>query len=162
MTGTVTGLRTDPKDPSVLTAAIVRCADNTDQEVPATLVIGMLSPHFSRNSRSAYLYDDIDCTGNTQAGLKWIRRLASEQENAEKLQKLVPSYALPWNKLRVTYSCGQRGRIFRFFVPPEARKHISIPGGYEKNVWPYTYMPIPGKEHLFYIINRYEGHYGAR
>lgn len=82
----------------------------------------------------------------------------SETENAKELQSVVPSSALPWDKLKVSYSCGTKAIVFGFFVPPEARSSLPIPGGYENNVWPYTYMPIPGVEHKFYIINRVEGH----
>lgn len=60
--------------------------------------------------------------------------------------------------MRVSYDCSQRFINFRFYIPPEGRNSLPIPGGYENNVWPYTYIPIPGKEQKFYIINRVEGH----
>lgn len=91
-------------------------------------------------------------------GLKLIRRIASEPSNSEEIQKLVFPRALSWDQLRVNYDCRQRFVCFRFHVPPEARDSLPIPGGYENNVWPYSYVPVPGKEHKFYMINRIEGH----
>lgn len=59
----------------------------------------------------------------------------------------------------MTYDCRQPFICFRFYVPPEGRDSLPIPGGYENNVWPYTYVPMPGKERKLYIINRIEGHH---
>lgn len=81
--------------------------------------------------------------------------------NAEILQKLRPPSALDWDKLKVDYDIGLRSTCFRFHVPPEACESLPIPGGYENNIWPYSFAPIPGKESKYYLINRIEGHRSA-
>ncbi|KAH8117861.1 hypothetical protein DFH11DRAFT_1503246 [Phellopilus nigrolimitatus] len=136
--GTATGVKTIPGDPTTLSSVTVRAAEGAEENVPATLV--------------------IDCTGGTQAGLKWIRRIANEPAHADALQRLVPAGALPWDDLRVEYNTKQRYIRFRFYVPPEARARLPIPGGYARNTWMYTYMPVPGVERKLYMINRIEGH----
>ena len=89
-----------------------------------------------------------------------MRRITSEAVNAEKIQKLAPPYALPWDQLRVSYDCKQRIVDFSFYIPPEGRDSLPIPGGYEHNAMPYAGMPIPGKERKCFLIIRIEGHRG--
>lgn len=160
LTGTAVGVHTSPNDLSVLSAVTVRLPDGTKQDVPASLVIGDYTSFNLEDNENLPLCA-LDCTGATEAGVKWLRRIASERVDDEQLRELMPSNALPWEKLRITYDVHVRFIIFRFYVPPEARNSLPIPGGYEKNVWPYTYTPIPGKEHKFFMVNRIEGHRGS-
>lgn len=157
LTGTVVGVQPSPKDLSILSAVTVRLPDGTMQDTPAILVAGIQN-FFHLEWNNYLLICGSDCTGGSQAGVKWLRRIASEPCNVEQLRKTNPPKALHWDKLRINYDVGVRFVIFRFYVPPEARDSLPIPGGYENNVWPYTYIPIPGKEHKFFMINRIEGH----
>lgn len=159
MAGTVIEVIPLAKDFSTLSGVAVRIPDGNVQEIPATFVIGALSSHYLEIVDLLLL--SIDCTGGAQAGLKWLRRIASKPENVMQIQSLSPSSSLPWDKLRITYDCAVRFIVFRFYVPPEARESLPIPGGYENNVWPYTYTPVAGKERIFFAINRIEGHRSA-
>ncbi|KAI5116397.1 hypothetical protein M0805_005865 [Coniferiporia weirii] len=136
--GTATGVSTASGDPSTLSSVTVRTSEGVEENIAAALV--------------------IDCTGGTQAGLKWTRRVAAESSNSAILQKHVPAGALPWDDVKIEYNTAQRFICYRFYVPPEARARLPIPGGYENNVWPYTYMPIPGAERKLFMFNRIEGH----
>ena len=42
VTGTVVGVKTDQKDPSKLSSVLIRSADNAEQEIQASMVIGGL------------------------------------------------------------------------------------------------------------------------
>ena len=82
----------------------------------------------------------IDCTGRSQAGLKWLGRLC-EMNNTTSMKNDL------FANLRLDYNTGQRYRNFKFYVPPEARARLPIPGGYEHgDPWLYTFLPKPGVE----------------
>ncbi|THH06443.1 hypothetical protein EW145_g4086 [Phellinidium pouzarii] len=136
--GTATGINTVPGDPTTLSSVTIRTPEGNGEKIPAALV--------------------IDCTGGTQAGLKWLRRIAADTVNTETLQKCAPAGALSWDDVKIEYSTAQPYIVYRFYVPPEARAKLPIPGGYENNIWPYMYMPVPGVERKIFMMNRIEGH----
>ncbi|KAL5526452.1 hypothetical protein ACEPAF_8175 [Sanghuangporus sanghuang] len=135
--GTVTGLNTVSGDPMTISSVSVRLPDGNTEETPATLV--------------------IDCTGASQAGLKWLRRIATDPVNSNSLQLHAPSNAISWDDLRLSYNTHQKYIRFRWPVPPEARDRLPIPGGYNNVPWMYTYFPIPGKEQKLFMFSRVEG-----
>ncbi|KAL5526456.1 hypothetical protein ACEPAF_8179 [Sanghuangporus sanghuang] len=136
--GTVTNLDADPADLVTISSVSVRLPDGDMEDIPATLV--------------------IDCTGGTQAGFKWLRRIATDPMNSEGLQRYTPSGAIPWDDLRLAYNTAQKYIRFRWHIPEEARGRLPIPGGYNNVPWMYTYFPVPGKEQKLFMFSRIEGH----
>ncbi|THH04060.1 hypothetical protein EW145_g5799 [Phellinidium pouzarii] len=136
--GTVMGNNTIPGDPMVLSSVSVCRPGGDELKVPAALVIE-------------------DCTCSSHAGLKWLRRTSAESNNVDLLQMHVPANALPWDDVRISYHTANCYVCYRFYVPPECRARLPIPSGYEKNIWPYTYTPVPGVERKFFMMNRIEG-----
>lgn len=77
--------------------------------------------------------------------MKWLSRVSSS----------------PLEDLRIDYNTMQRYRTFRFTLPPEARVKLPIPGGYErfiKRPWIYSYMPVPGVERKYLVVDKLDGH----
>ncbi|KAL5529778.1 hypothetical protein ACEPAG_5765 [Sanghuangporus baumii] len=139
--GTVTGIIADECDPATVTSVTVR----TDSE--AQMII-----------RSSLV---IDCTGGSQAGLKWLKRIFFDPKYSTLLyrNKSVPKGAIPFDDgLKIEYNTVHRYRKFRVSVPPELRLRLPIPGGYEKAAWLYTYLPRPGRDRKLFMIERMEGH----
>lgn len=71
------------------------------------------------------LYVCLDCSGPSQVGLKWLKRIY----NAEPLPARRGS--LPFDDIRLEYKTSQRYQIFKTYVPPAARSRIPIPEGYD-------------------------------
>ncbi|KLO08764.1 hypothetical protein SCHPADRAFT_931591 [Schizopora paradoxa] len=134
VTGTVTGVKPFADDHSKIEKVVVSKSDSDGTkllEIPAALV--------------------VDCTGATQAGFKWIKRLCANTNSQE-----IGSDR--WNKLIDSYNIHGNWKAFDFFVPPEIRAVVSIPGGYDNYKWLYTFIPFPGCENKLFLINRIEGH----
>ncbi|KAL5511076.1 hypothetical protein ACEPAH_4291 [Sanghuangporus vaninii] len=139
--GTATGLIVDEHDPATITSVAVRTDSETEMTIPASLV--------------------IDCTGGSQAGFKWLKRVFSDPEYSALLyqNKSIPRRAIPFDDgLKIEYNTVHRYRKFRVSVPPELRSHLPIPGGYENAAWLHTYLPRPGLDRKLFMIERMEGH----
>lgn len=105
--------------------------------------------------RSFHLIDALDCTGRSQSGLKWLRRINQEDTGISTKDEEINNK----NILRLDYNTKQRYQNFRFFVPPDVRSRLPIPGGYEHGgPWLYTFMPKPGKEQKYFVVDRLDGH----
>lgn len=78
--------------------------------------------------------------------------------NSSAIKRHIPSDALAWDDVKIEYNTAQKWIKYRFYLPPEARKRLPVPGGYDNAPWMYTYMPLPGKERKIYMISRIEGH----
>ncbi|KAH8110545.1 hypothetical protein DFH11DRAFT_1620404 [Phellopilus nigrolimitatus] len=131
MVGTAANVRTVKDDQMTLSSVVVRMSDHTEKTIPAAMV--------------------IDCTGGSQGGLKWLRRVGAEADKA-------PGSLLPLDRLRVSYSTAQQTRTYQFFVPPEARARLPIPNGYDNSTWIYSFMPKFGIGRKSFLVDRIEGH----
>ena len=95
----------------------------------------------------------LDCTGRSQTGLKWLTRLFNTGDITS------PRGSNPFASIRLDYNTQQRYHSFRFFVPPEARARLPIPGGYENGgPWLYTFMSKAGVDQKCFVVDRLEGH----
>ncbi|EJD02944.1 uncharacterized protein FOMMEDRAFT_134111 [Fomitiporia mediterranea MF3/22] len=133
MVGTAKSVDTVQGDTNTLSSVTVRLPDNSEQTIPAALV--------------------VDCTGTTQAGLKWLKRIGAETDKTEGGR-----LALSDPDLRISYCTNQQTRTFYFPIPPEARKKLPIPGGYDNAKWLYTFTPVLGKGRKSVFVDRLEGH----
>lgn len=94
----------------------------------------------------------IDCSGPSQVGLKWLKRVYHTEA-------LTPrAGSLPFDDIKLEYKTSQRYQIHRIHVPPAARPLLPIPGGYDNAGFIYMIMPKPGIEKCVLIIGRVEGH----
>jgi len=107
------------------------------------------------HQRFNFWYFATDCTGYSQSGLKWIKKLHAKSAGEA-------AVAAAWDDLVPTYEIHNRWKTFIFTVPPELRGRLPIPGGYEKVPWIYTFIPFPGKESKNFVVDRIEGHRGKR
>lgn len=117
-----------------------------DVEIPAALVVGALTQYVSLLERT-FLTADVDCTGGTCAGLKWLKRLDTKTT--------VDLYS---SDLREVYHPHIRSVTFRFGVPPTLRPKLPIPGGYDNAHWLYTFLADPKLEMRGMFASRIEGH----
>lgn len=131
MSGVVKGVDTAEDDLDRLTSVTVCLTDNSEITVAASLI--------------------ADCTGSTQAGLKWLKRLQSPTDKTV-------NGKLSLNDIRLSYSTQQNSRCFRFYVPPEARSRLPIPGGYDNAGSLYAFMPFFGNGQKAFSCDRIEGH----
>ncbi|KLO08766.1 hypothetical protein SCHPADRAFT_944179 [Schizopora paradoxa] len=132
--GTVTGIKPYADDPQKIESAIVSQSSPTGvntSEVSAALV--------------------VDCTGGTQAGFKWVKKLYSKSVHQEE----DPGR---WKSLVTSYDIHSSWRAYDFFVPPELRASLPVPGGYDKCSWLYGFVPFLGNETKYFVIYRVEGH----
>ena len=95
----------------------------------------------------------LDSSGGTQVGLKWLKRMCETSVFQPQIAN-----AIPFNQLKKSYNSHLRYYQFRFFVPPEARKRLPIPGGYNNAGYIYTVFPRLGLDKTVVIINKLEGH----
>lgn len=57
------------------------------------------------------------------------------------------------------YNTKRRYQDSRFFVPSDVRPRLPIPDGYEHGgPWLYTFMPKPGREQKYFVVERLDGH----
>ncbi|KAL5489740.1 hypothetical protein ACEPAI_4572 [Sanghuangporus weigelae] len=137
--GTATGIIADERDPATVTSVTVRTDSEAEMIIPSSLV--------------------VDCTGGSQAGFKWLKRIFFGPKYSALLYQSVPKGAIPFDDgLRIEYNTVHRYRKFRVSVPPELRLRLPIPGGYEKAAWLHTYLPRPGCDRKLFMIERMEGH----
>ncbi|KAI5117976.1 hypothetical protein M0805_004909 [Coniferiporia weirii] len=129
LAGTVSGVNTPEEDTRSLSSVVIRLPDGSERTVPAAMV--------------------IDCTGTTQAGLKWLKRLGIKHDETS---------GLPLEDLRISYQTVQRTRTYRFYIPPEARAKLPLPGGYDNATWIYSCMPKFGTGSKSFLVDRIEGH----
>ncbi|PAV19108.1 hypothetical protein PNOK_0595200 [Pyrrhoderma noxium] len=131
LAGTAKGLEVSKDNLDRVTGVEVRLPDNTEKVIPATLV--------------------VDCTGSTQAGLKWLKRIGSPADKTG-------GGKLSLEDAKTFYNVKQWTRTYRFPAPPEARSRLPIPGGYDKAVWMFTYFPLFGRGRRSFLIDKIEGH----
>lgn len=154
LTGTVTDLDLAPKDPSKISLVTVRTPEKTEVRIPASLVIGLYNSQFIcvRQLRTR-----LDCTGRTQAGFKWIKRVIKKAADADS-QRYSAISKESLDHLREDYEVNSPYTSFRFAVPEELRSKLPIPGGFDNARWLYTNFPVAGEETLFTLFNKLEGH----
>lgn len=154
LVGTVTGLNLDPSNLEHISSVTVRKADNMEETIDASLVIGMCCRSSGYFSFSSYIR--ADCSGRTQAGFKWIKKLASIAA------KTIPKYSSikseHLDSLRDEYDTVTPYTNFRFTIPEGLRNKLPIPGGFVNVGWIYANLPIPGKDAVYVIADRMEGH----
>ncbi|KAI5119728.1 hypothetical protein M0805_008658 [Coniferiporia weirii] len=123
----------------ILESVQVRQPDGTEVHIRATLV--------------------VDCTGGTQAGLKWLRRLYTPPTSSAPTPSTALRGTLAFDAgLRTEYNTLQRYTKFRFTIPAARRDSLPVPGGYNRAAWLYTYLPWPGRERKTFMTSRIEGH----
>ncbi|KAJ7592219.1 hypothetical protein C8J56DRAFT_1003295 [Mycena floridula] len=127
--GNCVGVKPDSFDPNYLTSVIVREGDTT-REIEASLV--------------------IDCTGPSQAGIKWMMRAGyGERPNSKE-----PSI----DRLTSMFSGENHYVNFIFDVPPSLGAGVPIPGGWAKNPGAlYSWIPDARTDRRFITIIRCEG-----
>ncbi|EJD02492.1 uncharacterized protein FOMMEDRAFT_157715 [Fomitiporia mediterranea MF3/22] len=139
--GTAIGVSPDEKDLTTLKYVTIRTEYGDEESIPASLV--------------------VDCSGTSQAGIKWLKRIYTDPKYTSVLQctpdipRGVPAFD---ENLKIEYNAKQRFVKFRVFVPPEFRFRLPIPNGYDNAAWMFTYMPRPGLERKFLMLERMEGH----
>ena len=153
MTGTVTNVNTAVGDPTIISSVDVRSPSGLEQTIPAELVVGKFSKRY--RATETRLTPVLDCSGTTQAGFKWLKRISAglDKANSTTLTRSIES-------LRRVYATVQQTRTYKFHIPPEARSHLTIPGGYENATWIYTVLPKFGKGKKSIYVDRIEGHQG--
>lgn len=103
-----------------------------------------------------------DCTGGTQAGVKWLKRLHSDLASQDtEIAMQQPKGSLAWDNLRLNYNVNARLKTFRFYIPPDLRERLCLPVSYERAGLLYVFLPYPGIEKKYFLINRLEGHRSA-
>lgn len=86
--------------------------------------------------------------------MKWLRRIYQEHTGISAEDEGTNA-----NILWLDYNTRQCYRNFRFFVPPDDRSPLPIPGGYKHGgPWLLTLMPKPGKEQKYFVVDRLDGH----
>lgn len=153
MVGTVRGIETAKGDENTISSVIVRLPDNSEATVPASLVVGKSYCEIKSANIANPFSSSLDCTGSSQAGLKWLKRIgaASDKTVGNRL-------ALSDPKMRPSYYTDQQTRTFYFYVPPEIRGKLPIPGGYDNAMWIYSYTPVLAKCTKSLFLDRLEGH----
>lgn len=107
------------------------------------LLIGQRSIFFPTECRTDRII--VDCSGVTQAGLKWLKSAGCE---------------IPQNKI-VEYGPDLHYMTVTFFPPPEVAKRLPIPGGYDNCSFLLSYASAPSDESkIGFIFNRYENNIG--
>lgn len=150
--GTASGLKMAQGKKVEAESVIIRSPTGEEFTLKSSLVIGECNPNIALHYIES-LPHHADCTGRSQNGLKWLKRLSDASE--------IPSHCStnPFTDIRLDYNTQQRYQSFRFFVPPEARTRLPIPGGYEKGgPWLYTFMSKAGVDQKCFVVNRLEGH----
>jgi len=136
MAGTAIGLKTDENDVTKINSVTVAPSDGGKTlDIAAALV--------------------VDCTGGTQAGFKWVKKLHSTATAHEDTES---SKLLNWDNLVNSYDIHARSIVYDFHVPKSLRSTLPIPGGYENCKWLYSFIPLPGREAKNFVIHRLEGH----
>lgn len=101
-----------------------------------------------------YTCDLIDCSGNSQTGFKWIRRLQADNghlPSEESLQR--------FEEHRVAYDPKIYYATFRIPIPVEMRQRLPIPGGYQPaKGFLYAFVPQPPEEYRTITLVVVEGH----
>ena len=123
--------------------------------------MGLIASHYWDFICSPFFFDEkfylhklsllLDCTGSTQAGLKWLKRIGSPADKTG-------GGKLSLEDAKTFYNVKQWTRTYRFPVAPEARSRLPIPGGYDKAVWMFTYFPLFGRGRRSFLIDKIEGH----
>lgn len=146
LAGTVIGLKM-ASDPSVIQSVSVRIRDGLERGIPASLVIG----EYVSLQIFDYTYELLcaDCTGPSQAGLKWLKCIYQIKAIHAR------SSSLPFDDLRLQYKTVGRYKSFRIYVPISSRSRLPIPGGYDKAGVIIFYA---GAKRCNIVINRIEGH----
>lgn len=135
MAGTAVGIETDDNDFEKINFVNVAPSDGGKTlDIPATLV--------------------VDCSGGTQAGFKWLKKLHSSMtaQDTESTKLLI------WDNLVNSYDIHARWRVYDIHVPKALRSTLPIPGGYDNCKWLYSFIPFPGRETKNFVIHRLEGH----
>lgn len=154
MAGTAIGLKTDDIDVTKIKSVTVSPSDGGKTvDIPAALVAGEL---FSTYSTCALTNNTkfLDCSGGTQAGFKWLKKLHSTLTE----QDTESTKLLNWDNLVNSYDIHGRWVSYDFFVPKALRSSLPIPGGYDNCKWLYSFIPFPGRETKNFVIHRLEGH----
>lgn len=94
----------------------------------------------------------VDCSGSSQVGLKWIKRIYNSKALSERRG------SISFDELKLEYKTGQRYQTYRIFVPPAARPRLPLPGGYDRTGAIYVFVPMPGLEKYYFAMGRAEGH----
>lgn len=99
-----------------------------------------------------------DCTGKTQAGLKWLKHVHEEACKVDpgKYQR-IPEGKLLHDKLRLKYDIQGVVRGFFFNITPSMASRLPIPGGYANAGWLLTVLSEPGADNRCAIMTKFEG-----
>ncbi|KAF8916286.1 hypothetical protein CPB85DRAFT_1251006 [Mucidula mucida] len=122
--GTVTGYTADEKHPDRLSKVSLRTREGATIDLDATFV--------------------IDCTGPTQAGIKWIQRAGFNGDD--------------FNALRSSFDQKMHYVTFQFYISPELGAKLPIPGGFE-NIGGgiIIYYPDTSRDHRYISAVKAEG-----
>ena len=96
----------------------------------------------------------IDCSGSSQVGFKWLKRLYLTSNPS-------PRSSQAFDDIKLEYKTMQRYLVYKIFVPPTIRYLLPIPGGYDRAGSIRACIPKPGVERCAYAVNRLEGHRSA-
>ncbi|KLO08763.1 hypothetical protein SCHPADRAFT_595212 [Schizopora paradoxa] len=127
--GTVTALNKEGSGKTRVKNVSVSQPDGDNLEIPAALV--------------------VDCTGVAQAGFKWVKKLDAGNNDAS---------AKTYDHLVESYDVHSRWKNYLFTIPPEMRKKLPIPGGYDNVGMFWAFFPFPGRERRHIAFDRLEGH----
>lgn len=89
-----------------------------------------------------------DCTGVAQAGFKWIKKLDAKSNDDER----------NYDHLVESYDVHSRWKNYVFTIPPDLRKSLVIPEGYDNVGMFWAFFPFPGRERRHIAFDRLEGH----
>ena len=82
-------------------------------------------------------FNCVDCTGASEAGLKWLRRAGFGTSNHRSDENDVH----PLQKLKITYNSNCHSAHFQYRITPALAKRLPIPGGYYESAAIYSYIP---------------------
>lgn len=146
--GTVIGIIPDPADKNRVSKVTVR-TDAGNLELDAVLLIGnALSLASARLPNS-----NIDCTGLTRAGLKWLERAGYGQIDKHSRERL------PLDELRIAYDQKLHYTTQTFMLTADLVEKVPIPGGMKTQGAVFTFLEDqPSKGRRFFVVTKPDGH----
>lgn len=121
MTGTVVGVGSDAS--GYLNQVSVRTKESGVENIDAVLVVGKSHALILRLSLTIHRWR-TDCTGPSQAGIKWLRRAGFDSAISD------DSFALELDRLKLTFDPKMHYSTCRIDVSPSLAEKLPIPGGY--------------------------------
>ena len=86
----------------------------------------------------------LDCTGSSQNGVKWLKRLSFIDVSEE--------------KFLLSYDPAIRYRSFIFPLTEETRASLSFREGFENSSVIYSFFPLPPDDNRAFMVKWLEGH----